>query len=61
MHLNEGVCLNALLTAELENHFIYLAGAPTPTVFMMELQFILHFKLNKKIKPRNVVVVNKMF
>jgi hypothetical protein len=43
-NLAEGLCLNVLLTVEVENSLIYLVGIRIPTVSMMEWQLILPLK-----------------
>jgi hypothetical protein len=60
-HLPEGLCLNALLTLIVEDYRIFFVGTQIPTVSMMELQFILSFKILINIKRRDVVVRNKVF
>jgi hypothetical protein len=44
MHLDEGLCLNAMPTLKLENTLILLVGTRISTVSMMEWQLILPLK-----------------
>jgi hypothetical protein len=60
-HLAEGLRLNALLMLKAEISLICLVGTRIPTVFMMEVKFILLLKTLIRNKLQDVVVWNKVF